>query len=227
MNEEISLNEYCNRNIERCAAHLEYIREIIDVSDGLNEISEEIIEVKILTEFEQAINFNSLITIADLESTIILKSLENSSLEAEKKYFLKLAYLIIFETFNSFDNYREELKIISLRNEKLTQDFKEINIKVKDFRNKHDFNKTIYQIRNKTIGHIDKDFKLYHSIVSNIEIKSSLKMFGEFIRILNEVFEFSTNVLSQSDGTDMSGINVEEKYDELKNKIKEYRDTKE
>ncbi|MDA0177363.1 hypothetical protein OOZ35_07670 [Mesoflavibacter profundi] len=219
----MTTNEYCNLHIPRCASHLEHLREVIDISDGIEEIAEKVDGNKRLTEFFRVLNFNSLVTITDLESTIILKNLTNSVFEIERKYHIKLANLTIYEFFNTYDKYRKEIKDISTRTEELTESFKKINLKIRDFRKENDFDKKINEVRNKTIGHIEKDYKLYYKIVSEIDIQKSLKMLGSFIMLVNDIMEFSSDCMTQTDGTDISGIDIDETYEKLKNKIEEFR----
>lgn len=216
-------DEYCNLHIPKCASHLEHLREVIDITDGIEEIAQLMDGNKRLTEFFRVLNFNSLLTITDLESTIVLKNLTSSTFDIERKYHIKLANLSIYEFFNAYDKYRKELKDITNRTEKLAEDFKKINLKIRDFRKDNNFDSKINEVRNKTIGHIEKDYKVYYKIVSEIDILESASMLGNFIKLVNDILEFSSDCLIQSDGNDISGMEINETYDKLKNKIEEFR----
>jgi hypothetical protein len=219
MEKELSINDYCDRNIKRCSAHLEYLRELIDITDGMADIAVTLRENDIFTDQVKIINFNSLITISDLESTIILKNIIKTNSESEKKYFIKLTNLIIYETINSYNKYSKEIREITKYNDLLVSKLNITNKSIKEFKKVHDFDTTISKVRNKTIGHIDKDYKLYYSLVSNIKFTKSLKMLGDFINLLDEIMEFCADLLQLTNNTDVGNIDVDESYEKLKNII--------
>ena len=182
--------ENLENDIIECSKHLEYLKKISIVSKDLNEFID---GYKI--GYNKAVDSNILnahcvITIAQMEMSIILKSLHSSNQELEKKHLLKNGLLIIYESIKSIDKFNKKFKDYSYRNKEMEEEFLKYSNELKNFKNKINIDTELKEIRNNTAGHINIDFIEYSKLIESIQIEKNIDYLVRFRHIINGLNDF-------------------------------------
>ncbi|MDM1297266.1 hypothetical protein HXZ94_01920 [Empedobacter falsenii] len=172
-------------------------------------------------EFNEIQKIYTLITISEIEISIIFKNLFYSKNKIENIFILKKGILIVIETINTLNKFQIMLKSLSIDNDILNKEYQEISLGLKKI--KKDFNiEKLKKIRNKTIAHYDLDFIQFFKLSNEIEFNKYrilLLKFWAFIRF-NNIF-LNCYLLSDS----ISENEMKEKFKLQKYKV--LRDLKE
>lgn len=181
--------------INECSKNLEFLRSSIDVSDGLiNLCQKENIDFN-LEELNQLMYFNSLITIAKLDLAISSKNLKKSTKKWEIIYFIKNSYLTIYETLERLKSHKKLLYNLTNSNNEFREFYKKLDIETKDFIKNYESETKINLIRNKTVGHIDKDFKLYYDELTKLKKTETIEIIDVFIKLNLKYLELCADLL--------------------------------
>ena len=205
------------------------IIELIKYMDGIEEKSLNVGEKDFIKKFkdeslngsfDKIISVCSLSIISKIDLYIISKHLLLSKYSWEKFYFLRVAFLNIYETINTYNKYNKELKRISENKNHLRISFEKLGKKLREFKKNNSFDIQMNNIRNSTIGHIGLDFDKYFNDVKSIDINLTIEMIKNFISILDDIYDFSIECLlnksiSKSEKIDMEN-DIEETYKNLK-----------
>lgn len=182
--------------IEDCSKNLEFLRKTINLNELFIRLSKKFNVDFNLVELNELLYFNSLITISKLDLSIILKNLKLSEDKWENIYFMKSAFLTINETIDGYNSHRKKLFAITEKYPQFKIDFFKIEKGIKQFKKDFEFETKIKLIRNKTAGHIDKDFKLYYDELNKLKKSKSLKMIEKFIELNINYLELAANLLN-------------------------------
>jgi hypothetical protein len=193
-NTDNDLMDYTKETIINTQKHLESIREMVDISEGLIAISSKLNDGGILLEeSDKIIFFNSLVTISKLDVAIILKNLLTAEFEWEKLYFIKQAHLTMHETLKTYDTHNKNLHEFVIKYPQCDTNYKSLQTDVKSFRKTAVLNGS-NEIRNCT-AHIGQDFKQYYDTLLKVDASKSLEMIAEFINLMDNMFIFSLQCL--------------------------------
>jgi len=188
-----------NESITVFTDHLEFLRKMNEINKSVKRDFNSISDKIDLDEFDflKSINdVNSLITISHLDLLVTIKSLYCSSNNWEKIFFIKHCYLTIFESFMTYDKYREFLyKTIRNKYPDLQDELREINKDIKDFRNQNKYYTEIYNIRNNIAGHISDDFELYYDTIIKFDGDETGKIVVKFLAIIRKLQNFLTKIM--------------------------------
>lgn len=143
-------------------------------------------------------DINSLISIANLDATVISKMLYSASNNWEKIFLIKNAYLTIFETFKTYDKHGKFLNEVStITYPNLAEEFKEVNDLIKIFKNKYKYKNEISVIRNNISGHISENVELYYKTIIKFDADKTALMIISFLEITLGLQNFLTTILLQ------------------------------
>lgn len=223
--ENYDLLAYTKKTIIETQKHLESIREMVDVGEGLDEISSRLNGETLMEESHKIIYFNSLVTISKLNVAIILKNLVTAEFEWEKLYFIKQAHLIIHETLKTYDTtHNRILYELTSRYPELNTNFEDLRSDLKSFRKKTIQNDN-NEIRNCT-AHIDQDFKKYYDTLLKVDAPASLEITAEFIKLMDKMFIFSLQCLEINSPENADLDEIQKKLIDLKSKLLEKTESK-
>ncbi len=140
----------------------------------------------------------SLIAISNLDLTVTSKFLYNASNNWEKIYCIKNAYLTIFETFKTYNKYRQFLNEVSNSlTISIIEDFKCINNSIKIFKNKYSYDNEISVIRNSISGHISDNLELYYNTIIQFDGDETAEMIIDFLKITHDLEGFLIKISDQ------------------------------
>ncbi|WEK69541.1 MAG: hypothetical protein P0Y62_17185 [Candidatus Chryseobacterium colombiense] len=141
----------------------------------------------------------SLFAIATLDLAVSSKMLYNASNNWEKIYVIKNVYLTVFESFKTFNKYRQFLNVISEKAlPHLQENFVNINNSIRTFKKEYKYETDMKTIRNNISGHISDDVDLYYKTIIKFDGDKTGEMIIEFIKITDDLNNFLTDILQQT-----------------------------
>mgnify|MGYP001791290178 CR=1 FL=1 len=182
--------------IIECSKNLEFLRSSIDLSDGVIKLCEKEGFNFSLEKLNQLMYFNSLITIAKLDIAISSKFLKKSSEKWEIIHFIKNSYLTIYESLEKLKTHKKLLHELTSVKDANKEFYKNLDIETKEFMKKYEFDTKINLIRNKTVGHIDKDFKLYYDELNKLKKSETIDMIDAFIKLNLKYLELCSDLIN-------------------------------
>ena len=189
---EIKLQKLLNKRIEERAKNLDLLEKTVYLNHKLQSLNSDIEKKTVIGVVTQ---FNSLITISEIEISAILKGLCYSSDKWEKVFYLKTASINIYETLETFKKYNQDLVNLSNKNNETKQLLKDISVLIKNFRKRYEIDNKIKNIRNKTIGHIDKNMKVYYDLLQGLDFNESIDMILSYNEITDRMLDLSIKLL--------------------------------
>lgn len=140
----------------------------------------------------------SLFAIATLDLAVSSKMLYSASNNWEKIYVIKNVYLTIFESFKTFNKYREFLNVLSEKSHPyLKENFVNINTAIKTFKKEYRYETDMKAIRNNISGHISDNIDLYYNTIIKFDGDKTGDMFIGFFKITYDLTNFLTDILEQ------------------------------
>ena len=203
--------------------NLSDIKEYNFVQNGLQKISDKINSEVNLKNDMIILRLNFLISRVDLELCYIQKNLIDAETKYEQNYFIKLAYLNIYEAIKA---YNKEIKIIKsiIPNPKFENLFKYINKFFNNFKKDYSFDQNMNQIRNSIIGHFEVEIEEYFKITEEFEIKKSIIMIYRFSIALAFLLDFIIDLYENNGREKPADFDFEKVYEEMKTRLIEELD---
>ena len=198
--------------------NLSDIKEYNFIQNGLKQISDKINSDVNLTNDMTILRLNFLISRIDLELCYIQKNLINADTKYEQNYFIKLAYLNIYEAIKA---YNKEIKVIKsiIPNPKFESLFKLINKFFNDFKKDYSFEEKMNQIRNSIIGHFEIEIEEYFKITEKFEIKESIIMIYRFSIALTFLLNFIIDLYQKIGREIPENFDHEKLYEKMKSRL--------
>lgn len=139
------------------------------------------------------IEFYCFVTSSYIDLLCTYRNLKRSKTEWEKSYNIKFAYLIAYETINTYYKYKGKVfKLIKKEEKEKYEDFfKMLNRELVDFKRDYDYEKIMPNIRNKFSAHYDKSFIEYYSNFELIDNKKSKEIIRDFLYFINPLHYFT------------------------------------
>lgn len=182
--------ESIENDIAECSKHLDFLKKLSVLGKEFTEfVSKYKLNGNDLIDADIT-NIHCVITITQLEISLILKSLYNTKHELEEKHILKNGILIIYEAIKSIDKFNKALKNHSNLNDEMKTEFKKYSDEIKMFKKNIDLNRKIKNIRNNIAGHINVDFVAYSKFIESIEIEKTMNCLISFRFIINRLNDY-------------------------------------
>lgn len=199
-----------NESIVFFTNHLDSLKKKNDINEILKADFNDKISLNKFDFFKKINNVSSLITISHLDLLVAIKSLSNSLNNWEKIYSIKNSYLTIFETFKTYEEYRRFLYEISVNVwSNLKEELSEINLEIRNFKEKWRYETEMSKIRNSIAGHISDDFDLYYNTIINFDGEEAAKIVLAFLEIIQKLQNFLTKIM-------LNEISIKEEEEILK-----------
>lgn len=185
-----------NESIVIFTNHLDSLKKKNDINEILKADCNDRISLSKFDFFKKINNVSSLITISHLDLLVAIKSLRSSLNNWEKIYSIKNSYLTIFETFKTYEEYRQFLYEVSVNIwSNLKEELSEINLEIRNFKEKFGYETEMSKIRNRIAGHISNDFDLYYNTIINFDGEETAKIVLAFLEIIQKLQNFLTKIM--------------------------------
>lgn len=182
--------ETIESDIEHLIEHLDFMNGIINCYSIVNDIFKTN-NIDLAKDFETQIeNLQSILVLAQLEISLVLKSIYYSKSEIEKKHIIKRGLLILYESKMTLDKLNPTLKLIKEKYLELEIEFKDIIDIIKQFKKRIHREERIADIRNNISAHINPIFLEYYKYLNKIDLEEDLDLLFRFKLILNEIDSF-------------------------------------
>ncbi len=139
------------------------------------------------------IEFYCFVTSSYIDLLCTYRNLKRSKSNWERTYNIKFAYLIVYETINTYYKYKGEVfKLIKKEDrERYRGFFDMLNRELAEFKDKYQFDKLMPKIRNEFSAHYDKSFVEYYSKYELLENKESKEIIRDFLYFINPLHYFT------------------------------------
>ncbi len=137
--------------------------------------------------------FYCFVTTSYIDLLCTYRNIKRSKSDWERFYNVKIAYLIIYETINTYHKYKGEIyKTVT----KIEQDFYKnffdmLNREISEFKYEYDYDKVMSKIRNKSSAHYDKDFSSYYESYELLDNPKSRGIIRSFLNFINPLHYFT------------------------------------
>ena len=160
------------------------------------------------------IEFHCFLTSSLLDLLSITKGLLVSDESWQKIFYLKNAYLTIYETVKTFNSHNVNFKfIVAQEYSHLLEEYKEITLSLRVFKKEYNFDSGISKIRNSISGHSDKDFNVYYENILSLKSKKNIKAINDFMDIVYKLMKFSYDIAMESEKkTKFKTVTVEQNF---------------
>lgn len=178
--------DHYEKELKRNVDHLHEVNLFESQTDNL--------EVKLYLQNEKLIvEFFCFVTSSYVDLLCTYRNFKRSKSNWENSYNLKIAYLLIYETINTYHKYKGQL-VNTLRKEE--QDiyhrfFRMLNDELNEFKYKYDYDNVMPKIRNKSTAHYDKNFLDYYECFDLLDNNDAKEIIREFLYFLNPLHYFA------------------------------------
>ena len=166
----------------------------VDKKLAKNKVEENIQFLKIQ---KMKIEFFSFVTTSYIDILCTYKNLKRAKTEWEKFYNIRIAYLIAYETINTYHKYKGEIyKTVNSQDKDFYKQFFDmLNRELTDFKDTYQYDKVMPKIRNKSVAHYDRDFVEYYSSLRLIDNTTSNDIIRNFLYFINPLHYFTYGLI--------------------------------
>ena len=121
------------------------------------------------------------------------RNLKRAKSNWEKTYNLKIIYMTVYETINTYHKYKGQIyKQLKEDNiEKFDLFFDMLNRELSDFKKQYKFDTIMPKIRNKFAAHYDKNFIDYYSNIELLDKINTKELVPDFLHFINPLHYFA------------------------------------
>lgn len=137
----------------------------------------------------------TLFIIASTDLTIITCQMHLFKTRLQHSFFNRQLNLTIYEAHDTYSSHKHFLRtLISKGYSDLETAFRKIGAEEKDFVRRFKIKSNVKEIRNKTGGHIHKDFNQWYQTVNTLDADTDIQMAITFIDLFTRIFNLSTTL---------------------------------
>lgn len=150
-------------------------------------------QTEALKIYKTKIEFFCFVTTSYIDLLCTYRNIRRAKSDWEKYFSVKIAYLIAYETINTYHKYKGEIYKAVTKEEKdfYRNFFDMLNRELSDFKEDFDYDNVMPKIRNKSTAHYDKDFSEYYSNYEIIEKFSDKDIVRSFLYFINPLHYFT------------------------------------
>lgn len=150
-------------------------------------------KIEILKIQKIKIEFFCFVTTSYIDLLCTYRNIKRAKSDWEKYFSVKIAYLIAYETINTYHKYKGEIyKAVNKQEKDFYKNFFDmLNRELSEFKDDFDYNNIMPKIRNKSTAHYDKDFSEYYSNYEIIEKFSDKDIVRSFLYFINPLHYFT------------------------------------
>ena len=192
--------------------HLEKLNKLLLIVKNIDKLSKLIDAAENNPQYigwENEINFDAFVTIAAMELLVLRKSVFLSNQLGDNTYFIKQAYLLIYETLQNYNTHSLHIyNHIKNQDQHFDEVYKSLSLKIRDFKRDFGHDSVISKVRNIVAAHRDRDLLAYYQTTSLISISTGTKAIHAFVELLDDLREFHKKVF-------FSGKSTQLKYEDI------------
>lgn len=153
--------------------------------------------VLLLENKKLKIEFFCFVTTSYIDLLCTYRNLKRSKSDWEKSYNVKIAYLIAYETINTYNKYKGDIYKTLKKEEKedYQQFFRMLNDELSDFKYEYDYDSVMSKIRNKSTAHYDKEFLEFYKSYEVLNKPESKNIIRSFLNFINPLHYFTYGLL--------------------------------
>ncbi len=149
-----------------------------------------------LKNLKALISINSLLSRAIVDLNLIGSELYLSKIRLQQVFYIKHAYLVIYETFENLREQQSFLsKMVNDANENFSNDFKIWVKQKREFFKTYELETTIRSVRDKLAGHIELDFKLWYETVLLLNPSYAADLIIDYMKLLTPLQALTTDMV--------------------------------
>jgi len=154
-------------------------------------------ELEFLEIEKMKIEFFSFVTTSYLDLPCTYKNLKRSKSEWDRVFNIKIAYLIAYETINTYNKYKGQIyKTVNQKDKEFYKNFFDmLNRELDEFKYNYDYDNLMPKIRNKSTAHYDRNFLDYYSAFNLIDNSNSKDIIPSFLKFINPLHYFTFGLL--------------------------------
>ncbi len=179
-----------------CTDHLNTLNSSLSLIRQLKEIAakagSDILEP--ISDIEAQGTFNAYLNLCFLDFIVIYKQALSAIHLWEDVFALRQGYLLIYEAIKTYGVHSKSLKHLCGKEHATQAMFVELTLRIKRFKKDFDYDKSISEIRNYTIGHIDRDPTGFFNRISMFDEEKAFTALKEFVAILVSMLDLSENI---------------------------------
>lgn len=143
------------------------------------------------------IEFFCFVTTSYIDLLCTYRNLKRSKSDWERSYNIKIAYLIAYETINTYHQYKGDIYKTLKKEEKndYNQFFRMLNDELSDFKYEYDYDSIMSKIRNKSTAHYDKNFLEFYKNYEVLNKSGSKNIIRSFLNFINPLHYFTYGLL--------------------------------
>lgn len=177
-----------------CTDHLNTLYKSLSLIGRLKELAVEVNSdiINAISDVETQGKFNAFLNLCFLDFIVVYKNALSAIHLWDDVYCLRQGYLLIYEAIKTYTEHSKSLKELAYKTSDAAQDrFINLTKKIKKFRKDYDYNKSILEIRNYTIGHIENDPVRLFERISKFDEDKAFMALKEFASILVSMLTLS------------------------------------
>jgi DNA replication initiation complex subunit (GINS family) len=181
-----------DEKINHFQEELEFSARLLKSRNASSEINAVISENK-----KMQIEFFSFVTSSYIDLLCTYRNLKRAKSDWEKFYNIKIAYLLIYETINTYHKYKGEVyKTVTKEEQEIYKNFFDmLNRELAEFKITYDYDNVMAKVRNKSSAHYDKDFLTYYSSYEITENPQTKEIIRDFLYFINPLHYFTFGLL--------------------------------
>ncbi|WP_281323558.1 hypothetical protein [Flavobacterium aestivum] len=143
------------------------------------------------------IEFFCFATTSYIDLLCTYRNLKRSKSDWEKFYNIKIAYLLIYETINTYHKYKSDVyKTVTKEEQEFYRGFFDmLNRELAEFKENYSYDDVMAKIRNKSTAHYDKDFLVFFSSYERLAEPKTKEIIRDFFHFLNPLHYFTFGLL--------------------------------
>lgn len=160
-----------------------------------------ILIIELLKIQKTKIEFFCFVTTSYIDLLCTYRNIKRAKSDWEKYYSIKIAYLIAYETINTYYKYKGEIYKTVKKEEKdsFRNFFDMLNRELADFKEEFDYEIIMPKIRNKSTAHYDRNFCNYYSNREIIEKFSEKDIVRSFLYFINPLHYFTYALMNNEE----------------------------
>ncbi len=219
----VLVQEFDNK-VTYYANHVEKLKNLNNIIEKVMALSKKVDSTNKNSQYidwEREVNFEAFIAIAAMDLLVIRKTLFLSDQALEKVFFIKQAYLLVYETLQNYSEQSISIyNHIKNKHQHFEPAYKSLTEKIRTFKKNFGYDTTIKNIRNTVAAHRDTDLLVYYQTISMIDVLQGTQAIDVFIGILDDLREFHRKLFFTDKPINLKYEEIDQKMEEANEQIK-------
>jgi hypothetical protein len=172
----------------------------VDLMKNINKNLKKEKDEKVIAAFEHTnsmLEFACFVSACYIDLLCTYRNLRRAKTEWEYSYNAKIAYLLIYETINTYHKYQKKIyqEANKIEKENYNHYFQMLNDELREFKEDYGYDKIMSRIRNKSIAHYDRNFIDFYENYEILKDKKSNDVIESFFYFMKPLLHFSYGLI--------------------------------